>query len=36
VAEVTAMLETDPELAGRQLIVMPYRTDVFWTQRRRD
>jgi SAM-dependent methyltransferase len=36
VAEVASMLETDPELAGRDRIVMPYRTDVFWTQRRRD
>ncbi len=34
VADVTELLDTDPELAGRDLIVMPYRTDVFWTQRR--
>jgi hypothetical protein len=33
-AEVTELLETDPELTGRDVIVMPYRTDVFWTTRR--
>lgn len=34
VAEVTDMLDTDPELAGRERIVMPYRTDVYWCVRR--
>lgn len=34
VAEVSELLETDPELADRETVVMPYRTDVFWTQRR--
>lgn len=34
VAEVNDLLDTDPELAGREVIVMPYRTDVYWTQRR--
>jgi SAM-dependent methyltransferase len=34
VAEVNELLATDPELRGRDEIVMPYRTDVFWTQRR--
>ena len=33
-AEVTQLLQTDPELRGREVIVMPYRTDVFWTTRR--
>jgi SAM-dependent methyltransferase len=33
-AEAEALLTTDPELAGRERIVMPYRTDVYWTQRR--
>lgn len=33
-AEVTQLLETDPALRGRDVIVMPYRTDVFWTARR--
>lgn len=32
--EVTELLETDPELAGRDEIVMPYRTDVFTCERR--
>jgi SAM-dependent methyltransferase len=32
--EVTELLDTDPELAGRDRLVMPYRTDVFWTVRR--
>ena len=29
-AEVEEMLDTDPELRGRDEIVMPYRTEVFW------
>jgi SAM-dependent methyltransferase len=29
VREVTALLDTDPDLAGREEITMPYRTDVF-------
>ena len=33
VDEVRELLATDPELAGREEIVMPYRTDVFWTSR---
>jgi SAM-dependent methyltransferase len=33
-AEVDELLATDPELRNRDEIVMPYRTDVFWTQRR--
>jgi SAM-dependent methyltransferase len=32
--EVDELLASDPELRGRAEIVMPYRTDVFWTQRR--
>jgi ubiquinone/menaquinone biosynthesis C-methylase UbiE len=34
VAEVTDLLENDPDLRGRDQIVMPYRTDVFWCARR--
>ena len=34
VAEVTELLETDPELAGRERVVMPYRTDVYRSVRR--
>lgn len=34
IREVTDLLETDPELAGRDVVVMPYRTDVFWCTRR--
>ncbi len=34
VAEVTDLLDTDPELRGRDELVMPYRTDVFTTARR--
>ena len=34
VAEVQDLLETDPDLRGRDVIPMPYRTDVFWTSRR--
>jgi SAM-dependent methyltransferase len=34
IAEVNELLETDPELAGREMVVMPYRTDVFWSARR--
>jgi SAM-dependent methyltransferase len=33
-AEVDELLATDPDLRDRDEIVMPYRTDVFWTQRR--
>jgi SAM-dependent methyltransferase len=32
--EVTELLHTAPELRGRDEIVMPYRTDVFWCVRR--
>jgi hypothetical protein len=32
--EVTELLETDPELAGRDTIAMPYTTDVYWCARR--
>jgi SAM-dependent methyltransferase len=32
--EVNELLDTDPELSGREEIVMPYRTDVFWCVRR--
>jgi hypothetical protein len=34
VDEVTELLDTDPELRGRDAIVMPYRTDVYWCARR--
>lgn len=34
VGEVRELLATDPELVGRDEIVMPYRTDVYWTTRR--
>jgi SAM-dependent methyltransferase len=34
IAEVTEMLDTDQELRGRDEIVMPYRTDVYWCVRR--
>lgn len=34
VDEVSELLETDPELRGRETIVMPYRTDVYWCVRR--
>jgi SAM-dependent methyltransferase len=34
VDEVTELLERDPELAGRERIPIPYRTDVYWTARR--
>jgi SAM-dependent methyltransferase len=30
IAEVEEMLDTDPELRGRDEILMPYRTEVFW------
>jgi SAM-dependent methyltransferase len=33
IAEVQEMLDNDPELRGRDRIVMPYRTDVFWCVR---
>ncbi len=33
-ASVHELLETDPDLRGRAVIPMPYRTDVFWTTRR--
>jgi SAM-dependent methyltransferase len=32
--EVTEMLDTDPDLAGRETIAMPYTTDVWWCERR--
>jgi SAM-dependent methyltransferase len=34
VAEVADLLDNDPELRGRDWIVMPYRTDVYWCVRR--
>lgn len=34
VDEVERMLDSDPELVGRREILMPYRTDVFWCERR--
>jgi SAM-dependent methyltransferase len=34
VDEVGAILDTDPELAGRNSVLMPYRTDVYWSARR--
>lgn len=34
VAEVGELMDSDPELRGRDEIVMPYRTDVFWCTRR--
>lgn len=34
IAEVSEMLDTDPELRGREEILMPYRTDVYWCVRR--
>jgi SAM-dependent methyltransferase len=32
--EVSDLLDTDPELRGRSEIPLPYRTDVFWCERR--
>jgi SAM-dependent methyltransferase len=32
-AEVCRLLATDPETRGRQQIVLPYRTDVYWCHR---
>jgi hypothetical protein len=32
--EVRELLATDPELRDREVVPMPYRTDVFWTSRR--
>lgn len=32
--EVTELLETEPELAGRDTIAMPFTTDVYWCERR--
>jgi SAM-dependent methyltransferase len=32
--EVGEILDTDPELAGRDSVLMPYRTDVYWCVRR--
>jgi hypothetical protein len=34
IAQVFDLLDTHPELAGRERLLMPYRTDVFWTVRR--
>ncbi len=34
VVEVNELLDKDPDLSGAASIVMPYRTDVFWTARR--
>lgn len=33
-AEVERLLDADPDLAGREHVGVPYRTDVFWTTRR--
>jgi SAM-dependent methyltransferase len=33
-AEVEELIATDPDLRDQPEIVMPYRTDVFWTRRR--
>jgi SAM-dependent methyltransferase len=33
-AEIHGLLETDPDLRGREEILDPYRTDVFWCERR--
>jgi ubiquinone/menaquinone biosynthesis C-methylase UbiE len=33
-SEVRELLDTDPDLAGHEVIAMPYRTEVFWTERR--
>ena len=33
-AEVRKLLDTAPELGGRDEIAMPYRTEVYWTARR--
>jgi hypothetical protein len=33
-AEVTDLLDTDPELRGSDELVMPYRTDVYICERR--
>jgi hypothetical protein len=33
-AEVTELLDTDPELRGNDELVMPYRTDVYVCERR--
>lgn len=30
VDEVTALLRSDPELSGRDVVAVPYRTDVYW------
>jgi SAM-dependent methyltransferase len=32
--EVRAILERDPSTRGRTEVVLPYRTDVYWTERR--
>ena len=34
ISEIEELLHTDPELAGREEIVMPYHADVFWCTRR--
>jgi SAM-dependent methyltransferase len=34
VEEVERLLDEDPELAGRNELVIPYRTDVYWCARR--
>jgi SAM-dependent methyltransferase len=34
IREVTELLETDAELRGRERVLMPYATDVFWCVRR--
>lgn len=34
IREATELMNADPELAGRDRIVMPYRTDVYWCVRR--
>jgi len=32
--EVRELLDVDPELAGREVVTMPYTTDVYWCRRR--
>lgn len=34
IEEVRELLDTDPELKGRDVVVMPYRTDVYRCDRR--
>ena len=34
-AEIEEIVEAEPSLAGRGPVAVPYRTDLFWTERRR-